>query len=311
MKIPPDFLLYRKKLKSQAALWRNIALAVMTLFALYYVLSTVPKYYNKSSSGNRIARVSIESEISEDRTREEKLKKIADNDKIKAVIVHINSPGGTVFGGESTYYAIREIAHKKPVVVVMGSFAASAGYMVSIAADYIIARNSTLTGSIGVLFISADVTEFAKKLGIKPIILKSGRLKAEPLPFKKMDEEVREYTMETIMDNYEIFVNMVSERRKLSKKSLLKIADGRVMTGRQALSYNLIDEIGGEDVALKWLHEKKSINKGLKVVDVSLAKKKRMIDQLLIEPLDSTKAWIIQYFNKVFLDLTNRISTFQ
>ena len=281
MKIPPDFIVYRKKLKEKAALWRNIALLVSAILALYYILPTIPKYSKKSTANNYIARIAIEGTISENRTQEEKLKKIANNNKIKAAIIHVNSPGGTMFGGESTYYAIREIAKKKPVVVVMGSFAASAGYMISTAADYLVARNSTLTASIGVLFISADITELAKKIGVKFIVLKSGDLKAEPMPFKKMDEETKRYTMETIMDNYDIFVNMVSERRKLPKSEVLKIADGRVMTGRQALSYKLIDAIGGEDIALKWLQDKKSISKDFKVVDVSLSKKKKLVDQLL------------------------------
>jgi len=198
---------------------------------------------------------------------EQHLADLADNKSVKAVVVHINSGGGTVYGGESLYKSLRKIAAKKPVAAVLGSTATSAAYMAAIATDHIVAGQSTLTGSIGAVFVSPEFSELAKKVGINFVIIKSGKLKAEPLPFHKASQEVLEHINNLVMDDYYMFVDLVSERRKLTKDYVLKLADGGVMTGTTAFKKKLVDAIGSEQEALDWLYQVRKINKKLKVRD--------------------------------------------
>lgn len=228
-----------------------------------------------------IARIAINDVIYENKERDEALEKIVKNDAIKAVVVHINSPGGTVVGGEALYQSLRDIAAKKPVVAVMESVAASGGYMTALGADYILAYRGTVTGSIGVILQTAEITELAEKLGVKFLTFKSGPLKAAPSPFEKLPPEGREAIESSVQDTYNMFVDMVAERRKLPRATVLKLADGRVYTGGQALGNKLIDAIGGEKEAVKWLREKRNISSKLEVKDVELAEKKGFVENLL------------------------------
>jgi protease-4 len=174
----------------------------------------------------------------------------------KALVLRIDSPGGTVVGGESFFRAVRAIAADKPVVAVLGEVAASGGYMVAIAADHIVAREGTITGSIGVLMQTADVTGLLGKLGVVPETIKSAPLKAVPSPFEALTEEGRAATRLLIDDMYDMFVGMVAERRNFDRETALKIADGRVYTGRQAKANGLIDALGGIGEARDWLATK-------------------------------------------------------
>lgn len=302
MKLSPDFLLYKEELKKRISLWRNFALLALFAFILYYIFSNYG-FKQAPAIKDYVARITIDDTILEDSAREKKLKSLANDKKVKAVILYVNSPGGTMFGGESTYLALRKVAEKKPLVAVMGTVAASAGYMVSLSADHVIAQNSTITGSIGALIISAEVSDLAKKLGINFIVLKSGDLKAEPLPFHGLTQKVKEATMSMLMDNYEVFVDIVSERRKLSKHDVYKIADGRAFTGRQAIENKLIDAIGNEDEALRWLQEKRNIDKKLSVLDFNINNEKRKFEQFFLDPLESMSSWIkSNLLNKLLLE---------
>lgn len=302
MKISPDFLLYKEELKKRISLWRNFALLALFAFVFYYMLSN---YGFKQSTAIKdyVARITIDDTILEDSAREKKLRALANDKKVKAVILYVNSPGGSMFGGESTYLALRKIAEKKPLVAVMGTVAASAGYMIAIAADHVVAQNSTITGSIGTLIISAEISELAKKIGVNFIVLKSGDLKAEPLPFHALNQKVKEATMSMLMDNYEVFVDMVTERRKLNRHDVYKIADGRAFTGRQAIDNKLIDAIGNEDEALRWLQDKRAVDKKLSVLDFNINNEKRKFEQFFLEPLDSMASWIkSSLLNKLLLE---------
>src|SRR5262249_34918350 len=149
---------------------------------------------------------------------------------------------------------------KKPVVAVMRSIAASAGYMVALAADHIVAREGTITGSIGVLIETAEVTELAEKIGIKPVLVKSSPLKGTPSPFEKTTPEAERVIRDVVNDFYNRFVDMVAERRALPRDRVVQLADGRVYSGRKAAEDKLIDGIGGEDEAVKWLVTEKHIH---------------------------------------------------
>jgi protease-4 len=212
----------------------------------------------------------IEGIILDDQNRDEALEDVAGNEKVKALIVKIDSPGGTFVGGEALYQSLRRVAEKKPVVALMGTTATSAAYMTALASDIIVARPSTLTGSIGVILQTADVTGLLEKIGIKPEVVKSAPLKAQPNPLERFTPEARKATEAVIADFFDMFVTLVAERRNMSKKKVRILADGRVFSGRQALSKGLVDILGAEPEARKWLAETHEIADSLPVKDVKV-----------------------------------------
>ncbi len=172
---------------------------------------------------------------------------------VKGVILSIDSPGGTTAGGEAIFEAVRELAAAKPVVAQVGTLAASAGYMIASASDHIVARKSSIVGSIGVLVQFPDFTGLMDKVGIKLEEVKSSPLKAEPSPFNPTTDEERAMMRAMILDSYDWFVGLVDERRPLDRAEVLALADGSVFTGRQALTNKLVDALGGEREAIAWL----------------------------------------------------------
>jgi protease-4 len=219
-----------------------------------------------------IARINIEGFIGNDHDRLEALKQIANSAAVKALIVHINSPGGTVVGGESLYQHMRKISNaQKPVVVVMGDMAASAAYMTALGCDYLIASQGTLTGSIGVIAQTFEVSELAQRMGVKFKAFKSSPLKGGPLPTEALTPEMIESMNSIVNDLSSMFFDIVSERRsQIPKDKLAALANGQAYTGRQAIENGLIDAIGDEETALDWLKSTKNINPGLKIRDVEL-----------------------------------------
>ncbi|AFB31681.1 MULTISPECIES: signal peptide peptidase SppA [spotted fever group] len=285
MSITPDYLIERRQIKSRLLIWKLAAIILIAIVFLLVGKDFAPKEVLPiNSNEDYIASVLIDEIILEDEKRDKKLKKIIDDSHIKALIVNVNSPGGTVVGSEKIYNILRKISAKKPVVIVMGTMAASGGYLISLGGDYIISHNGTITGSIGVILQTAEVTELAQKLGIKFNNFKSGELKAVPNPTEKLTEAVRVTIMENIEDTYNFFLELVSERRNLPIEEVKKLADGRVYSGRQALKLKLVDAIGSEDTALKWLQEVQKINVNLLVKDYQL--KPKLMD-IILEDFDS------------------------
>ena len=274
-----DLILDRIKLKKSQVKWK--ILCFLSIFGLVCMLLS-----NKQSLNNNeyIARVTVSGEIHEDIKQERIIRKLAKNNEVKAVIIHINSPGGSQVASENLYYAIKDVANTKPLVSTLGTVAASGGYMVAIAAEQIFARPSTITGSIGVIMQVPQFYEIAEKLGVNILTLKSSELKAAPSPFEKTTPKVEEVTKNIINDNFELFVDMVSKARKINKKQMLTIADGRIYTGHQAKNFNLIDDFGGEIEAIKWLEQNKSVKTNLAVKDIDIYPKKGPLQELL-EPL--------------------------
>jgi protease-4 len=205
---------------------------------------------------DQIARVRIEGTITENEDLLKRLKRIGEAAHVKGVILTVDSPGGTTAGGEAIYEAVRELAAKKPVVAQVGTLAASAGYMIASAADHIVARQSSIVGSIGVLVQFPDVTGLMEMVGVKVEGVKSSPLKAEPSPFTPTTEEERAMLRALVMDSYDWFVGLVEERRPLTRAEVLAVADGSIFTGRQALERKLVDSLGGEARAIEWLGEK-------------------------------------------------------
>jgi protease-4 len=188
---------------------------------------------------------------------------------VKALIVDIDSPGGSVAGGQSLHDAIGAVAAKKPVVAVMHGTAASAGYMVALPAARIFATGTTLTGSIGVLLETGEVSGLLGKLGVTAEAITSGPLKDQPSFTRPLSPEGREVLHGLVMDLYEQFVSMVATGRHLDPAKVRALADGRAYSGHQALPLGLIDEIGGEREARAWLAANRGVPAGLPVEDVT------------------------------------------
>ena len=260
MALDADYLVDRSRLKRRLTFWRTTAIVV----AVALVALAVGQFTGIGSKAY-IARLDIQDIIVNDTERLQAIEDAADDPNIRAVIVRINSPGGTVVGGEAMYRALLKVRKKKPVVAVMGDLATSAGYMIAVAADHIVAHEGTITGSIGVLFQTAEVTGLLGKIGVSVDTIKSGPLKAEPSPFSKLTPEVRRATQQLVDDMFDMFVGMVAKQRRMTRPEVRALADGRVFTGRMALKNGLIDAIGGEDEALKWLTEKKGVDPRLPV----------------------------------------------
>ncbi len=244
----PDTLVDRRRLKRQLSGWR-IAAIVAAVAAIAIGLGRLGLFEFR----DHVAVLALRGIITADSDRERALRKAGDDDRVKAILVRIDSPGGTVVGGESVFRQLRAIAKKKPVVAVMGEVAASGGYMVALAADQIFAREGTITGSIGVIMQTADITGLLAKLGIQPEAIKSSPLKAVPSPLEKLTDAGRVVTKRLVDDVYAMFVDMVAERRNLPRDRALELADGSVYTGRQAKAAGLIDQLGGEAEAREWL----------------------------------------------------------
>lgn len=258
-----ELIVDRRRLKRHLTWWRIAAvlLGVGVIAALLWVPG------NLKGFENHIARVRIDGLITGDQATLDILDKIAASDKVKGLIIRIDSPGGTTAGSEAVYEAVRKIAADKPVVAVMDTVAASGGYITAIAADHIVARGNTITGSIGVIFSFPEVSKLLDTLGVKMEEIKSGELKAEPSPYKPVSDKVRAVSMELVKDGFDWFTGLVAERRTIPIARVVELADGRVYTGRQAVAVKLIDELGGEEKAVDWLENEKQVTAGLKIVD--------------------------------------------
>lgn len=271
MSLDADVRVDRRRLKRRLTFWRLVAVIAVVVAALFALNRNQPVFESAD-----IARLSVDGIILDDPDRNELLQQVKDDPAIKAVIVRINSPGGTVVGGENLYRHLRAIAAVKPVVVTMGELATSAAYMTAIAGDRIFAREGSITGSIGVILQTTDVTGLLGKLGITTEALKSAPLKAVPSPLEPLTPEAREATMEVIRDVFDMFKGLVAERRAMTAEQVDKLADGRVYTGRQALKNGLIDAIGGELEAIQWLGTAYGINTKLPVRDLGTDEKSRL-----------------------------------
>jgi protease IV len=256
----------RRRLKRRLTAWRIAAVVLGLLFLGVLLLS------NQNVSGPagilpHVARVSVSGVIIDDRNTLELIDKVAKSNQVKAVIIDINSPGGTTTGGEALYDAVRRLAKKKPVVAVCGTLATSAAYIVALATDRIFVYGNTITGSVGVIFQWAEVTDLLHTLGIKVEEVKSGPLKAVPNPFEPTDQRGRALAEEMVQEAKVWFVDLVSDRRKIEANSVPGLTDGRIYSGRQAVALKLADQIGDEKAAMKWLTQERKIPAGLKIVD--------------------------------------------
>jgi protease IV len=244
--------------------WRSFAVLAVLVAVLVALRGE-----NAPFGRMRLARLTVSGVISDDRKLNEAVTRLADNASVKALIVAIDSPGGSVAGGEGLHDAIARVAAKKPVVAVMGGLAASAGYMVAVPATRIFAREATLTGSIGVLLETGEVSGLLKMLGVSAEAITSGPLKDQPSFTRPLSQQGREVLQGLVADMYDQFVGMVASGRHMDAGRVRELADGRAYTGRQALKLGLVDAIGGERDARQWLAQNKGVSADLPIEDVS------------------------------------------
>lgn len=265
MSLELEAVLDRRRMRRRISFWRSAAVLFIGLLLGAMVFGSSD--LSTLAGTKQIARVAIEGTITDDRDQIAMLKKIKDASHVEALIVFVNSPGGTTTGGESLYLALRDVAQTKPVVAQFGTIAASAGYIVGLGTDHIVTRGNTITGSVGVLAQWPEVSELLAKLGVKFNEVKSGDLKAAPNPFEPATEGAKRVMQDTIDDGFRWFLSLVQERRGINPATVDGLMQGRIFSGRQALERKLVDEIGGETEAVRWLETTRGISKDLKVVN--------------------------------------------
>ena len=270
MSLDSDVIVDRRRIRRKLTFWRVMA-ALIAIGAIVIVgLVATPGGRGTLTTAGSIARVNIEGLIRSDQNRVEALERL-ENSHAAAVVVHINSPGGTTAGSEQLYDALTRLKAKKPLVVVVEGLAASGGYITAIAADHIVARQSSLVGSIGVLFQIPNFSELMKTVGVKVEEVKSSPLKAAPNGYEPTSPEARAALESLVKDSYAWFRGLVKERRGMDDGLLEKVADGRVFTGRQAVELKLIDQLGDEKTAIAWLVSQKGVKADLPVRDYKLS----------------------------------------
>lgn len=264
MSLDADYIVDRRRMRRKLTFWRvfGIALAALAVIGTAMMMRS-PN--GLGTSGPYIARITIEGIIRSDNDRVEALERLGRSTAARAVIVHINSPGGTTGGSEQLHDALKRLKEQKPLVVVIEGLAASGGYITALASDHIVAQSSSLVGSIGVLFQYPNFAELLKTVGVKVEEIKSTPLKAAPSMFEPASPEARAAVEAVVMDSYDWFRGLVRDNRRLDGADLARVTDGRVFTGRQGLDLKLVDELGDEKQALAWLAKEKGIDPKLRV----------------------------------------------
>jgi len=265
MSLEADLLAERRRLSRRVSLWRTLAvLGVIAALAVIFGRGDM----GGLASGEHVLRLRIEGVITEDRRLLEVIEEARSDSSARAMLLVIDSPGGSMAGGEALHGALKRFAEKKPIVALMGGTAASAGYMIAMPAQHVLAREATVTGSIGVLLQSFDISELMARLGVRPDILATGPFKAQPNPFQPLTDQGRAEMMRVLEDLHGQFIAMVVAGRRMDEARVRPLADGRVFTGRQALGLGLIDAIGGEAEARAWLAVQKDVPEALPVRDL-------------------------------------------
>jgi len=260
-----DLLADRRSLRRKLSLWRLLALVGAVALIVAAGLAWSGRLPGSTSQAH-IARVTISGFISGDRRTLDLIKSL-ENSRASAVLLSIDSPGGTVTGSEAVYDAVRRLAAKKPVVAVVDGVAASGGYIVALGGERIVARQTSPVGSIGVIAQIPNVARLLDTIGVRFEITRSSPLKAAPSGLEPTSPEAAAETARVVADNYDWFKRLVGERRRLAEPEVAAVADGRVHSGRQAVSLKLVDEIGGEPEAVSWLERVKGVGKDLPVRD--------------------------------------------
>ncbi len=266
MPLDADTIVDRRRLRRKLTFWRVLAFLVILLAILGAVFAASGRRGLLGGTSGTIARLTVQGLIRGNTDRVESIERLG-RSSAKAVIVHVDSPGGTTAGAQQLYDSLRRLAERKPIVVVVDGLAASGGYLAAMAADHIIAQDTSLVGSIGVLFQYPNFTDLLNTLGVKVEEIKSSPLKAAPNGFEPTSPEARAAIESIVMDSYAWFKGLVQSRRHIEGGELDHVADGRVFTGRQAFGLKLVDELGDEKTAVAWLAKTRGIDANTPVRD--------------------------------------------
>lgn len=257
------FVSLLSSIKKENRMWKFIcfiAFVVILILAIGAPMNSIDPITTKNISyisKDIIAEVRIEGGIMPDVEREKMFEEIYKSNKIKGMVIVINSPGGAAGASELLYWQIKKIGSKMPVAVFVEDLAASGGYMAAIAGHKIFAMRTSVVGSIGIRgFAKFDLTGFIKKYDISYEEYASSEYKTAGSNFQKTTEKERVYMQETLMQGYVVFKSMVAEERKLEGKQLEQVANAKVFFGDKALEYKLIDEIGTKDLAIEFINSK-------------------------------------------------------
>lgn len=210
------------------------------IVAIYYASGEITDYAGSSASEEGI----VGSKMIKD------LRKLKDDDDVKAVVLRVNSPGGSAFASEQIWHAVKELKAKKPVIVSMGDYAASGGYYISCVADSIVAEPTTLTGSIGIFGMIPNVKELSEKIGLNYDVVKTNKFSDFGNIMRPFNQDEKTLMQMMIAEGYDTFISRCAEGRSMTKEAIEKIAEGRVWTGETAKELGLVDELGGIDKAL-------------------------------------------------------------
>jgi protease-4 len=258
-----DYLVDRRRLRAQLSRWRVLAFVAFAI-AVIAIGLRIAGFEGPGAGSAHIARLRITGLITGDDATVKLIREIGDS-KAAAVLLTIDSPGGTTTGAEILYDELRRLAAKKPVVAVVNTVAASGAYIAALGADRIFVHGNTIVGSIGVLVEFPNFSGLLDKIGVKFETIKSAPLKAAPNGLEPTSAEARAAMASMVDDSYAWFKDLVKTRRAMSDDELAKVDDGRVFTGRQSLPLKLADAIGGEREAITWLETSKGVPKGLPV----------------------------------------------
>ncbi|MEI8146459.1 MAG: signal peptide peptidase SppA [Alphaproteobacteria bacterium] len=264
MPFDTDALLDRRMLRRRVTFWRAIAIgiAVIAVGAIGFVGA---QRAGLITGGDHVARVDIKGFIAQDAELYRLLDRLGNNAQVRGVVVNIDSPGGTVAGSEALYHAVRTLAAKKPVVGLVEGTAASGGYIAAIATDHIVARETAITGSIGVIVQFPNVVRLLETLGVRVEAVRSAPLKAQPSGVEPTSPEALAALNEIVVDSYGWFRRLVKERRSLTDDEVRVASDGRVFSGSRARTLKLVDTIGGEGEARTWLADQRQVSRDLPI----------------------------------------------
>ncbi len=277
MALDAEALIERRRLRRRLRLWRVAAVVATVAAAVGAVYAWDPD--GAWLERPHVARISVNGVIAENRRLDEALADVRDDPKARALILRIDSPGGSTYGGEALYRQLRRVSEKKPVIAVIGTLGASAGYLAAVAADRIYAGDTSLTGSIGVIIQSAEVSGLLEKIGVTAETVKAGALKDQPSLTRPLDEAGRRALQALVDDTHNWFIDRVAERRAMPREQVVELADGRVYNGQRAQVLKLVDEIGTETEARAWLAAQKNIARSLPVYDYDYSAKRGVLTE--------------------------------
>jgi len=247
--------------------------------------------HSQNPGGDGVAVVNIDGIIIDSAPYIKSIRKIRENDSVKAVVVRVNSPGGGVAASQEIYEELRSLGEAMPVVASMGTVAASGGYYIACAAATIYANPGTVTGSIGVIAQFASYEQLLKWAKVEVEVIKSGEFKDLGSPLRKMPEEQKAYLQTLIDSTHSQFKDMISERRNLPPAKVASLSDGKIFIGSQAKKLGLIDRIGTLEVAIAEARELGGLDEDSWIREYPM-KKKTLLDFVFPETLSERVSFV-------------------